>query len=197
VKIGITGTLSSGKTTLLDADHFHPHHPIHLVEEQAWTLFEHEDISPEDRLNWDTQFKLLTMIRFAEFHAEEAAAADTHPVFICDRTVADALVYAYMGSADETADRTFEGLPDQVYAEIKPWLKQYDKILVCDIAGVPFTPAPVRNEDPRFRLELHDAYLKVFEHYGIEYELLGGSEAERQARLMEIVDEAWAITGPA
>lgn len=177
-KIALSGSLCSGKTTLLERHADSADYGFTVVEEQARRYFEQHE--PPDRLDFEVQETLVGLIQEAEHAAHENGG-----IILCDRAVVDSLAYLYAAGRKVEAETIMD-------ERICMWLPTYDRLLLCDIDGIPMVGDSIRTEDAAFRERLHDAFIEAFEDFGIPYEKLSGTSEQRAARLTEVVLECHA-----
>lgn len=171
IKIGFMGGPGVGKTTLLN--HFKKREDVTVVEEAARDYF---SLNPDvDRTTYETQSLLINHI----IERENAVKVFGKPLEICDRTAIDPVVYYHHYGYENEAKELLKTILDHV--------KTYDRLYLLDPVGVKYVQDRVRNESSEERMDIHRAYLEVFETSGIKYHLLSGGHDVRSRTVEEYI----------
>ncbi len=164
LKIAFSGTLSVGKSTLLDA--FRELPDVAVVEEVARPYFE---ANPHiiDRGAFDVQKTIIETI----MENEERAMEEGKSLVVCDRSVIDGICYAKIYNDFDGAQRLME--------VARGHLPSYNALYLLDYKGIRLKRDPIRTESPKFRRDLHKIFTNTFMEENISYTLLAGSREER------------------
>lgn len=168
-KITISGTISSGKTTLCKAL-LESLNNITFISEHSWDL---KHLFPN--IDWRKQevrdYLLISQI------VREAQYKDS-PFIICDTDVIVSLAHSYVFGVKMRED---------LLVELNHG--RYDAIFVCDYKEVPLEDNQIRDVDPIFRENQHQAILDVASKLGYTPIILTGTVTNR----LKIVTE-WILT---
>jgi predicted ATPase len=185
-KYVITGAISVGKTTTLeclkavfdvmnpmDRTLMNPGPKVAFTGEAATMVF--QQYPRLDRTKFSTDLLIASQCILNERGAELTPDVE---VIVCDRSVFDSLVFAraHAGGHYESL------LKDPLVQE---QLKSYTKFFLFDPRDVPYVTTEIRVEGSDFRTHLHETYLKMFEEFGLEWELISGPVSHRVVQMME------------
>lgn len=179
-KIALVGSMSVGKTTLLNSlrnSHAESTH-VGFIDEAARVYFTKNPDSPREHVNTQGAIQELAL------SSEQNAHGLGYRVLLCDRSVIDAAVY--LRSFDN-----FAGAED-LFERVRFWLPTYDKFLVLSPHDVPYEPDEFRIKDAYIRLRVHEEFLRFLEEKGLPFEILGGTIEQRAQRIMQIIEEKQA-----
>jgi len=156
MKIGFSGTYSSGKTTLLKvlSKYFKN---SYLITESA------REFDKNDLKNCETQYKILLR------QIENELRAPHNCTVITDRTVIDNLAHT----------EEYCGYNRDLYSLVLNWIQTYDFIIFCHSDGVPLEDDGFRFTDPNFRIELENKMLKLYKNNDIKICEVKGSIEEQ------------------
>jgi nicotinamide riboside kinase len=168
LKISISGTFSSGKTTLSNELISRIPNSI-LIPEHAWNiklLFPHID--------WTNQIVRDYML-FSQL-VREANIRNTENLIICDSGIIESLAHSLV----------FEVAPHFELIE-KLTHKKYDLVFICDHTTVPIVDNNVRETDPTLRTKLHQTIMNIAIHLGYNPVILKGDVEERTSSVMKFL----------
>jgi len=175
MKIGLCGTMSVGKTTLVHAlqelDYFKDY--MFRTERSKYLM------SLGIPLNVDSTLKGQTV-----FLAERASELIQENI-ITDRTVIDVMAFAHASKSMDWPDKeAFEA-----YAQ--RFISEYDYIFYVSPEGVEIEDNGVRETDAQYRFEI-DALIKGIisqqKHRIKNYHIISGSTEERVTQIIDLIE---------
>lgn len=183
-KILLTGTTTTGKTTLLNAFSrknaelqklAHPHKKIILIPEVA-----EEVLRQRPGLEKDPQFQ---DILFEQQVHREIAAETQHPDFIiCDRGVLDILAHSAL-------------FGHEIKQEWKDWTAHaYDQVLILDKNDIDYEVTELQRQIGErdwsaFRDALDDSILQAVHESKLPWQKISGTVEERLKKLERILEQ--------
>jgi len=167
IKIGITGTESTGKTTLGNALKEHYNDSIFMTESAR--QFDKNILSYPD-----TQYRIL----IEQLLGELISSKCNYDYFITDRTLVDNLVYLTY----------FSGYNKLVYDLVRHWIKTYNIIFFSPIENIPFEYDEFRHKIPGLRNLIEYQLKEFYKNNYIEYHELTGNVEERLEQAIKIID---------
>ncbi len=173
-KIALVGASCTGKTTLFEAlrTHYADHPQIAFAEEAARKYFS-EHITPDHlRRTVKVQWGIMQAVM-----ANEAAATKPNTeLLICDRSLLDAHVFTYTGIDKKGAEALFQ--------KVLPQMASYTKFYILNPADVPYKTDGIRLESEAVRMQIHANFMKAFEKYQLNFELISGTIQEKLQKIV-------------
>jgi len=156
MKIGFSGTHSSGKTTLAEMLSKYFKNP-YLITESA------REFDKNDLKNCETQYKIFLR------QIERELNAPWNSTIITDRTIMDNLAYI----------DAFCGYERNLWSLALNWINTYDFIIFCHGDGIPIEDDGFRLTEPEFRAKIENMLLKLYKNNYIKIHEVKGSIEER------------------
>ena len=168
-KVAFVGAGCVGKTTLFNRlkQEYDGQDDVLFVSESAREYFAQHDVPHETRLSYEVQKAIQTMA----MEREQAAERLNPRLMYCDRSVADAAVYAVAYGDSEGGRRLLE--------RVRRWVPTYTRMFLLDPADIPHVTDSERLEDDETRQHLHRTFVRFFALHDIRYDLLSGSLEQR------------------
>jgi nicotinamide riboside kinase len=175
MKIGLTGTMSIGKSTLVNALQDIPQFQnYHFATERSKYL---RDLGIP--LNTDSTLKGQTV-----FLAERCAEL-IYDNLITDRTIIDVIAFTKSAKSINILDKdNFEQ-----YASV--FLKEYDYIFYISPEGLPIENNNVRETNPEYRQLIDMNILSIIHKYHHQFKnihTIGGTTEERIQQILNVVN---------
>jgi hypothetical protein len=172
LKILLTGTTKSGKSTLLEMIHALSIPKLQCIPEVARELLtRHPELEQDPHLQ-DILFAEIT-------RREKEAAANGVEISICDRGTIDILTHLDTGYFGQVA----------VKQEWREWSRRYDQIYVMNKNDVPFTQTDLQSQIDSernwalFRDKLDHSTHKILDELHLPYSVLSGTPETRLHRV--------------
>lgn len=178
IKIAFVGTLSSGKTTVIESltSKYGEDKSVVFVPEAARIYFQDNPLTNGAIPN----AKDARLIQEMQIKMEEDAHMVNPRIIFCDRSVFDAAVYSRVFGTLNYSEKLYLKMADRV--------STYSKFFLLDPRDVPHVPDEVRWEDEATREKLHNTFMEFFDEKKIPYELLSGTIEERLARIDQVLN---------
>lgn len=174
-RIAIVGSFSTGKTTL--AEEVAPKLDVPLLPEVA-----REIVELGFKLDKDATVETEALIFLRQYYNEM-----THPEFVGDRSLIDALAYAGWVLEHQPRRKEF-ALWDSCLDIAKHQLRSnYTHVFYLPVE-FDIVADGLRPMDPEFQRDIDERMLKLLHHYDIRYETLTGSVEDRTQALLRSVE---------
>jgi GTPase SAR1 family protein len=173
-KIGFTGTMSCGKTTLVKALKQLPEFKDYEFSTERSKYLRDLGIP----LNTDSTLKGQTI-----FLAERCSEL-IKPNIITDRTIIDVMAFTTLAKSINSIEK------DRFIEYAFPFINEYDYIFYISPEGVPIENNNVRTIDPVYRQEVDEiikVYINKFGYKIKNINTLSGSVEERVDKIKQIV----------
>jgi predicted ATPase len=168
LKISISGTFSSGKTTL--ANELISRIPSSiLIPEHARDI---KLLYPQ--INWTDQIVRDYML-FSQL-LRETSIGNTRDLIICDSGIIESIAHSVVFEVNPR----FELINQLTH-------QKYDIIFMCDYTTVPLVDDKVRETVPILRAKLHQTIMKVAIRLGYDPILLRGNVDERVSSVLKVL----------
>lgn len=165
MKILLTGSFCSGKTTLLN--HLHLLSPdAYLIREVAGPI-----LAQNPQLQQSKEFQLMVLEQ--QLLSERETEESGNPLIICDRGTLDIICFS-----------KYYDHPIPFDALLKNHIP-YDFVFLCSPEGID-TQGRYNSDKETMRIRLHDIFQEVMRERGIGYVLLSGNPEVRLQTLREI-----------
>jgi nicotinamide riboside kinase len=171
-KIGICGTVSCGKTTLIKALSTLPQFKDYKIATERSKYLRDLGIP----LNTDSTYKGQII-----FTAERASEL-IHENLLTDRTVIDVMAFSRLSKSMEYHEMN---ALEKASAKL---IKEYDYIFYISPIGVDIEDNGVRATDPKYRADVDFTIKNILEVYGVKYHIISGSTSERIDSMLKILN---------
>lgn len=162
MKISISGTFSTGKTTLSNVIYSSVPGSI-LVAEHASAL---KVLFPQ--ISWRSQIVRDYLLLSQLIREASAICKDGQNIVICDTGVLESIAHSYIFGVDAHLE-----LLDELNH------KRYDSVFICDYRDVPIVDNGIRHTDPKLRIRLQSEIIQVAQILGYTPIILSGGVDER------------------
>lgn len=178
MKIGFTGTMSVGKTTLVNALKNLPQFEGYTFTTERSAYLSSLGIP----LNYETTIEGQTI-----FLAERVSEL-MNPNLITDRTILDVIAFTNRAQKVSIMDR-------DAFAEYAcRFIKQYDYIFYISPKGMDIEDNGVRETDTNYRAEIDEEIQKLILKYNPPYYELKGSTEERIGQIMKVIEPQYVLS---
>ena len=170
IKLAFVGTSCVGKTTLLDYYRKRLRHKdsVAFVAEAAREHFaRHNDIPIAERFTERVQTDVQDLQLANEMQANRSGVQ----LIFSDRSVVDAAAYV-LGTGNKNGS-------ERLLRKVDGWINTYNMLYLLDPHDIPYANDAIRREDKNERMELHQAFLELFQRESMPYQLLSGTKPER------------------
>jgi len=169
-KLSISGTFSSGKTTVVNSIRASVPNAI-ILAEHAWNI---KSLFPQ--IDWTSQIVRDYML-FSQLVREKEIVALNVPI-ICDTGVLESIAHSLVFGLNPRVELLEELFHDP-----------YDLLFICDYKEVFLVDNNVRETNPELREKLHDAILRVARNLGYNPIFLTGDADERTHSVLDALDK--------
>lgn len=174
MKIGLCGTMSVGKSTLVKELSEMPQFKYYKIHTEKSKEIRDKGI----KLNTDSTF--LGQMIFASYRCDELLSKN----LLTDRSIIDVLAFTNLAESISTIEKfDFECLFSHL-------IKEYDYIFYISPEGIEIENNGVRTVDPEYRtaidIEIRDL-LKEYKNEIKNYHELSGSVEERVKQVLEVI----------
>ena len=174
MKIGLVGSVSVGKTTLIEALAKLPQFKDYKIATERSKYLRDLGIP----LNTDSTFK--GQIIFAAERASELFKEN----LLTDRSIIDVMAFTKLAKSISNMDKMeFDALFSKLISE-------YDYIFYISPEGLPIEDNGVREIDPKYRLQIDQeiqTLLRVYKSSIKNYKQISGSTEERNKQILETI----------
>jgi len=181
MRISFSGTFSTGKTTLAEASYeaLSERYPgkVHLIREVARGV-----IAKGFQLDKGATVDSYVNYILAQLRAEREGDAEH---VLSDRSLLDLIPYVRLNDDEKIPDYFVEMLEEVVWRESR----FFDVFCYVPIE-FPMESDGVRPPDEAYRAAVDTSFVDVMREFGVSYVRVGGSVAERAARVVEIVEQS-------
>ena len=178
MKIGFCGTMSVGKTTLVNALKELPEFKdYHFRTERSKHLM---DLGVP--LNTDSTLKGQLVF------ASERAVELMQEKIITDRTVVDVMAFCELSKSMEAHEKHY------LSATLYYLIKEYDILFYVSPEGVEIEDNGIRETDTEYRAEIDEEIQKLILKYNPPYYELKGSTEERIGQMMEVIEPQYVLS---
>ncbi len=173
VKIALVGSLSVGKTTILNAlrKKYMGCGEIVYVEEVAREYF--QKYGMKERFSVKAQSRIQELILKSELKIHNQKPK----IIICDRSVIDSVVYL-KSYGDNKGYK-------MLLKRVRWWLPTYHIFFLLSPSGWTYSADEIRNEDQKKRRKIHLHYVHFFKKNSLPVIMLTGGFAKRLAAVEE------------
>ena len=175
MKIGLCGTMSVGKTTLVNALKNEPEFKNYTFRTERSKYLNSMGIP----LNTDSTLKGQLV-----FAAERAAELMQENI-ITDRTIIDVMAFCSLSKSMSKAEK------DNINGVLWHLIKEYDIIFHIDDLSVPMEDNGVRETDKNYRLDIHQkisSILGMYRYMPGKVVTLSGTTKERINKIKDTLD---------
>jgi nicotinamide riboside kinase len=171
MKIGFTGTMSTGKTFLTkDLAKIPQFKDYYIATERSKYL---RDLGIP--LNTDS-----TVNGQMIFQAERSAEL-LHPNLITDRTIIDVMAFTLLSKSISQCNKW------DLIESMSLLIKQYDFIFYVDPDGTSIENNGIRTTDPIYRQKIDEKISGLLQAYDVNYITIKGSNENRIKNILEII----------
>ena len=178
MKIGFTGTMSVGKTTLVNALKDIPEFKNYKFATERSAYLSSLGIP----LNYETTIEGQTI-----FLAERATEL-IQPKIITDRTILDVMAFTNRAPKISIMDK------DAFVEYASRFIKQYDYIFYISPKGIGIENNGIRETNSNYRAEIDEEIQKLILKYCPTYHELSGSTDERISKIIETIQSQYVLT---
>ena len=175
MKIGLCGTMSVGKTTLVNALKNEPEFKDYIFRTERSKYLNSIGIP----LNTDSTLKGQLV-----FAAERAAELMQENI-ITDRTIIDVMVFCELSKSMSKAEK------DHINGVLWHLIREYDIIFHIDDLSVPIENNGVRETNKNYRLDIHEkisSILGMYRYMSGKVVTISGTTEERIDKIKESID---------
>jgi len=172
MRIGFTGTMSVGKTTLVNALKELPEFKNYKFATERSAYLNSLGIP----LNYETTIEGQTV-----FLAERVAELMQENI-ITDRTILDVIAFTECAQKINVIDK------DAFVKYAKRFIYQYDYIFYISPKGVGIEDNGIRETNSEFRTQIDETIQQLLVKYGPIYYELKGSTEERMEQMMKVIE---------
>ena len=175
MKIGLCGTMSVGKTTLVNALKNEPEFKKYTFRTERSKYLNSMGIP----LNTDSTLKGQLV-----FAAERAAELMQENI-ITDRTIIDVMAFCELSKSMSKAEK------DHINGVLWHLIREYDIIFHIDDLSVPMEDNGVRETDKNYRLDIHEkisSILGMYRYMPGKVITISGTTEERIDKIKESID---------
>ena len=172
MRIGFTGTMSVGKTTLVNALKELPEFKNYKFATERSAYLNSLGIP----LNYETTIEGQTV-----FLAERVAELMQENI-ITDRTILDVIAFTGCAQKINVIDK------DAFVKYAKRFIYQYDYIFYISPKGVGIEDNGIRETNSEFRTQIDETIQQLLVKYGPIYYELKGSTEERMEQMMKVIE---------
>ena len=172
MKIGLCGTMSVGKTTLVDR----------LKELGQFKDFEFATERSKYLMNLGIPLNTDSTLKGQTVFLAERVAELMKENVVTDRTIIDVIAFTNLAKSIDFKDKEYF----EDYARV--FVGEYDWIFYIDPAGTKIEDNGVREIDPEYRDLVNVAVLKAFHTYGHRCKNVGILKGSTPERIEQILD---------
>lgn len=171
VKIALVGSLSVGKTTILNIlrKKYKERREIIFVDEVAREYFQKYGMRERFSIKAQSKIQELILKREQKIHDQKPS------IIICDRSVIDSVVYLKSYGDKKSSEVLLE--------RIRLWLPTYSHFFLLSPSGWPYSKDEIRTEDQKKRRKVHLHYVHFFKKNSLPVKMLTGGLAKRLAEI--------------
>ena len=177
MKIGLCGTMSVGKTTLVNALKKEPIFKDYTFRTERSKYLSSLGIP----LNTDSTFKGQLV-----FAAERSAELMQEKI-ITDRTIIDVMAFCALSEAMNIEEK------NSLKNTLKYLIKEYDVIFYIDDLSIPIEDNGIRETDERYRVYIDDKIKEIIQEYKDQCIIMSisGTTKDRVNRIKSVLDNMY------
>ncbi len=176
VKIALVGSLSVGKTTILNIlrKKYKGRKEIAFVDEVAREYFQKYGMKERFSVKAQSRIQELILKREQKIHNQKPK------YIVCDRSVIDSVVYLKSYGDKKGSEILLE--------RIRLWLPTYHTFFLLSPSGWIYSTDEIRTEDQKKRRKVHLHYVHFFKKNSLPMKMLTGGLAKRLADIEEYLN---------